>query len=223
MKASEVIYEALTDLKEGDIENPVRYTHAKMLTWLTAAMRQIVLMRPDANPVVEPMKLTAGQTKQSIPAGATHFIGLIRNLGSDGETPGYPISIVNREDLDGFDIDWHTAEQETVIDNYTFNEKTPTIFFVTPRPADNVYVEIEYSTPPAKATDMNEDIALAEVWAEPMREYIMHRAYSLNDSTAADQAKGRKHLSNFYLLLGEETKARLVYSPNTDNGGEVQK
>ena len=67
MIASEVIYEVLTDLQESDPENPVRWSHVKMMVFLTGAMRQIVLMRPDANSVTEPFKLAEDKTKQTIP------------------------------------------------------------------------------------------------------------------------------------------------------------
>ena len=34
MIASEVIYEVLTDLQESDPENPVRWSHVKMMVFL---------------------------------------------------------------------------------------------------------------------------------------------------------------------------------------------
>jgi len=223
MQANEVIYEVLADLNEKDPANPVRYKLESMMKYLTSAMRQIVLMRPDANSETESVELAAGQTKQAIPVNATQFLGVIRNMGSDGNTPGYPITVVNRDSLDAVNALWHTEDEGSIIDHYTFNEKTPDVFFVTPRPAASVFVEVEYSKSPVKVTDINQDIDLGELWAEPMREYIMYRAYSKNKSSQEDQYKAKEHLSRFYLLLGEESKARLVFSPNADNGGEIQR
>lgn len=223
MLASEIIYEVLEDLQEKDVENPVRWSHAKMMKYLTAAMRQVVLMRPDANAVIESYELAEGKTKQSIPADATQFLGIIRNMGDDGATPGLPVTVVDRESLDAVNSAWHTEDIATSIDHYTYNEKVPEVFFVTPRPGADVYVEIECSKPPTTVAALDQELDLSDVWSEPLREYVMYRAFWQNKSSQRDMSKANEHLSRFYLLLGEETKARLVFSPNADNGGEVQK
>ena len=46
------------------------------------------------------------------------------------------------------------------------------------------------------------------------RRLMMFRAYTRNDSSSDDQAKGAAHLQRFFTVLGEEGKAQIIFSPN---------
>ncbi|TVM35607.1 DUF6682 family protein [Oceanidesulfovibrio marinus] len=191
----------------------VRWTLAGLFGFLTAAMRQTVLLRPDAYAAVEVMLLTPGTTRQSIPDGAVRFMGLVRNMGSDGATPGFPIPATTREALDASMATWHQAASGDAIDNFTFDPDTPTIFYVTPPPGENVYVEIEVAKNPMKVTALTDALPLPDVWAEPLREYTLYRCYGVNAASATDGARAAQHLQQFYLVLGEEAKAKALRSP----------
>ena len=216
MQAVTVVEKVLTDLNDPD---GVRWDRKKILEYLTDAQRQVVLLRPDANAETQVVKLVAGTTRQELPEGATQLLGIVRNMGNDGTVAGRPITLVERDALDAVNAAWHEELPSESIDHYSYNDKVPEVFYVTPPPADSVYVELEFGRDPVAVTDENEELPLKNIWSEPLREYVMYRAYTRNEASMEDVAKGEKHLSRFYLALGEEAKAKLVFSPNNDQTG----
>lgn len=217
MLASEIINPVLKSVHE-DVDNPVRWSIADLCEYLTDAMYQIVLLRPDANAKVEAVELVAGSTKQTLPDGGTQLLGVVRNMGADGQTPGQAIGLVLRPSLDAANLAWHTAIGEEVIDHYAFNEKTPQVFWVTPVPAEGVFIEIEYAKTPTAVIDKDSVIDLNPIWKGPLTNYVKYRCYAINAASQADNLKANEFLSRFYMDLGEEAKARLVFNPNADEG-----
>lgn len=220
MLAREIVEKVARDL--GDLESGHEYVHwpqADLLGFVSDAQRVVVLLRPDANSVTVPAELAEGSTKQTIPADGARFLGIVRNMGDDGQTPGLPVTPVSMDDLNAAASSWHEAAFSAVIDHYVFDDAVPRVFWVTPPPADSVWVDLSYSRTPELVADMDLALPLDDVWGEPLREYVMYRAYARNDASDADMAKAERHLSRFYLLLGEEAKAKLAFSPN--NSREV--
>lgn len=202
----------LNDYEEG--REHVRWKEDELLEYLTDAMRAVVLLRPDAYSVTVPVLLATGSTKQSIPADGARFLSIVRNMGSDGQTPGLPVTPVARDDLDAANQDWHAEGFSSVVDHFVYDDTVPTVFYVTPPPQAGVYVDVSYARIPTNISDTSAELPVNAIWAEPLREYIMYRAYTKNDASAEDMAKGERHLSRYYLVLGEEAKAKLVFSPN---------
>lgn len=214
MFASELLDRITRDL--NDI-NHVRWSEATLLDYLTAAQRMIVSLRPMANAVtLSDHLLEGGNTLQHIPAGYYTLIDVVRNMGQDGFTPGLPITVVERDTLDDANSNWHTETGSTVIDNYTYDERNPTSFYITP-PAStetDVFVEIVVSKAPARVGAVTENVEIDDVFEEAIREYMMYLALSQNSDSAYDREKAKAHLQTFYLSLGEDLKARILTSPN---------
>ncbi len=185
-----------------------------MFDYLTSACRELVSLRPDTRAVTESVKLAAGSTRQTIPAGGFRLLDIVRNMGADGETPGYPVQITDRDALDDANTSWHMDDPEDEIDNFTFDDTNPTVFYVTPPPADSVFVEMVYSKSPARIEDMGDPIVVDEAYEGTIRKYMMHRAFCTDDAAPTDFQKAAQYLSQFYLSLGEEAKAKIAFTPN---------
>lgn len=215
MKASELVIKVARDLNDYETGHEhTRWSVDVLLGYLSDAMCAVVLLRPDAYSVTTPVLLAAGSTKQSLPPGGARFLCIVRNMGGDGQTPGLPVTPVSRDDLDAANQGWHDEDFSSIVDHFVYDDTVPTVFYVSPPPAAGVYVDVSYAVIPPQALGMDEDLPLNAIWAEPLREYMMYRAYSCNDASAEDMAKGERHLSRYYLVLGEEAKAKLVFSPN---------
>lgn len=191
----------------------VRWTAAMLMGFLADAMRQTVLLRPDANSTVAVVMLAEGNTKQRIPNGAVRFLSLVRNMGSGGLTPGSPITPTTREAMDSASATWHLEGASSVIDHYLYNVDTPNFFFVSPPPAADVFVEMEFARDIADITVLDDELPLASIWIEPLREYVLYRAYSVNAASTDDRDRAQSHLRQFYLAIGEEAKAKLLFNP----------
>jgi hypothetical protein len=223
MLASELVVDVARDL--GDYESGhehARWPVEDLLGYLADAMSVVVLLRPDAAAVTVPVLLTAGFTQQHIPADGARFLGVVRNMGGDGRTPGLPVSAISREDLDAANQNWHGDPTAVSIDHFVFDDAVPTVYYVSPPPAGDVWVDLSYAKLPGRPATQDAGLPLPDIWREPLREYMMYRAYTRNESSMDDISKGERHLTRFFTVLGEESKAKIVFSPNFNGGGPAR-
>jgi len=213
MIASDIIIAAAKQLNDVGY---VRWSLADHYTYLTEALRQCVIIQPRANAVTESLQLTASSTRQALPADACALIDIVRNMGANGTTPGYAITVADRQTLDTANASWHSAAGSTVIDNYTYDDRSPTIFYVTPpvHASTKVYVEICYSKTPGAVSALTDDLEIMDVYQGPVLEYHMYRCLNVNHASEADRQAAQTHLGYFYAMLGEKEKAAMMLSPN---------
>jgi len=211
MIASEII----TDLRKA-LHDPdgVRWADKTLLGLITKAQRHLVMLRPDASSVVERVELTSGSTRQDVPDQG-RFIGLVRNINADG-SPGMAITPVDRVSLDEINLAWHGEPPSEVIDNYAFEEKVPTVFWVSPAPAAGVRVELEFSRRPPKLESLEQKLIVPDIFADPLEDYVLYRCWARSNSSSSSWQKGMECLRQMYVAIGEEAKARLLISPNSE-------
>ena len=209
MKASEILDRCSMQLNDVD---GVRWTPEMMLDYLTDAMRQTVLHRPDASAVVKVVHLVAGQSRQEIPEGTVMLLKAVRNVSADGKKAGRPLTPTTREAMDAcFPLDSFVTSNE--IFQYAFVQQTPQYYWVYPIPGQNAYLELECSADIPQLTAYNQTLPLANIWAEPLREYVLYRAFSLNAASQIDSSRAQAHLQQYYLLLDNQKAARLLGNP----------
>ena len=210
MIASDVLNRCSTILNDTE---RARWTAPMLLEFLADAMRQTVLLRPDSNSTVSVVLLSERNTKQRIPTNAVRFLSLVRNMGAGGNIPGSPITPTTREAMDSASATWHIDGLSDVIDHYLYNADTPNFFYVSPPPTTGVYVEMEFAKDIADIITLSDALPMASIWIEPLREYVLYRAYSVNAASTNDRGRADSHLRQYYLALGEESKAKLLYNP----------
>lgn len=205
----------LLDRLRNDLHDPsgVRYTLPMLLQFVSDAQRAIVLCRPDANAVVESVRLAEGSTRQTLPEGGVRFLGVLRNMGADGKTPGRAVRVASLESLNLVSANWHRAAPSSEIYDYAPDEVTPMVFWVSPAPGADVWVEIKYSAEPKEVSSSEGRLSILPVFSEPVREYALYRAYARNDASVDFQGRAALHLQRFFSLLGQEAQARLMTSP----------
>lgn len=213
MNASDIIATAAKQLNDLLY---TRWTLADHYAYLTEGLRQCVLIQPRANTVTASVQLTASTTRQALPAAACALIDIVRNMGSTGTAPGYAITIADRQTLDTANAGWHSATGATSIDNYTYDDRSPTVFYVTPpvHASTKVYVEICYSKSPAAVSALADVLEILDIYQGPLLEYQMYRCLNVNHASEADRQAAQTHLGYFYAMLGEKEKAAMMLSPN---------
>lgn len=77
--------EARADLNDGDASN-YRWSDAHILLYINAALRQILLILPEANVIEESFTLAVG-SRQTIPTGGTKFLGAYNLVVAISPTP----------------------------------------------------------------------------------------------------------------------------------------
>ncbi|KYC52200.1 MAG: hypothetical protein AMQ22_00927 [Candidatus Methanofastidiosum methylothiophilum] len=195
------------------------------LKFLDDTLSQLVLSRPDSH-VMTDIVLLDSDTRQELPKNAQTLICIYRNMGNDGITKGAPVWQVNRKDLDYFS-DWHTdtGPAPTAITEYAYDPKSPRIFWVSPspQPGTNIYVEMDYSIPFDKYSDLDwndaiqEVIPVDDVFINPICNYMLFLLYSTDAASKNDKITADQYRRAFYADLGLEQKAMLVSMPFPGN------
>ena len=193
----------------------VRWPITQLLGYLNDGQREVVIHRPDASVSNTSVVLASGNTKQNIPDDGIRLLNVIRNMGSDGASPGRPILIVDRDILDTQVPTWHTDDAQDDIKNYTFDPEDPKRFYVYPRAGAQSYVELAYSVPPTDCDTVGNLIALSDIYANALLDYVMYRAFS-KDTEYADQPKSARYYESFLRSLGIKTQVDLATDPNND-------
>lgn len=192
----------------------VRWSSADLLLWLNDGQKQVAIHRPDASVFNGAVALTAGNTKQSVPAAGVRLLSVNRNMGT-GSTPGRPVTLVDRDILDAQLPDWHTDDAAAVIKHYVFDIKDPRTFFVYPRPLASVYVEMSHSVLPTDCASTSSTIGIPAIYSNALLDYIMYRALSA-DTEYADQPRADRHYNTFLQSLGLKLQVDRAIDPNVD-------
>jgi hypothetical protein len=125
-------------------DNRKRWDVEERMNWINDAAREIVLRRPAARSVTQSLSLVAG-TLQTAPTGAAQVLDIVRNLVA-GKL-GRAIRIVDRQLLDDAQPDWHTIKPG-LTKHFTYDERSPTTFYVYPPAVEGATVEALLSMPP---------------------------------------------------------------------------
>lgn len=215
MLASEIIRRASTALFDA---TNVRWSQGELVDYINDGQRQIILLRPDANSVTASLKLVAG-SKQSIPTTegtdpngvptpkGVRFLRAVRNMGSDGKTPGRAIRECSRVALDNEVPDWHFANPSPTVQHYIFDNVAPRNFYVYPAipSGGNVYAEIVYSGlpvtvlknadgSPTSATDL---LTLPDQYINALLDFVLARCYAKDASYAGNMQRAQVHIESF--------------------------
>lgn len=186
----------------------------ELLGWLNDGQREVVIYKPNACTRNKAVQLVAG-TKQTLPEDGIMLIDVVRNMGTDGATPGRSVRIVMREILDAQMPDWHASAASQTVKHYMFAGLDPRTFYVyPPQPgAQTGYVELVYAASPTDAT-FDGAIALDDIYQNILVDYILYRAYSKDTEYAADQNRAAAHQSAYLAGLTGKVKVEAGSNPN---------
>jgi len=195
----------------------VRWVPTELLDYINDGQREITIYRPDASTSVEVLTLADGNTRQTVPADAIRLLDITRNMGITGSTAGSPVMIIDRVILDTQIPDWHSANPQSEILHYTYDPKTPDIFYVYPRPGNSLKVEAILSVPPEEITSTAGNLTISDIYANALLDYIMYRAFS-KDSEYADPQKAVGYYKTFMQSLGVKSQVDVAITPTQREG-----
>ncbi len=225
----------------------VRWMETELVDWLNDAQMAITSFLPSACSRVDAIKLKPG-TRQSIesiaaadckpgdgstPTTGTTIAGkqildFIRNMGTDGASPGRPLRLVSREVLDSQSPGWHAVSGPSVA-TVCFNPQTPLYFYVYPGvPANtNVWAELAYTAAPLKIPNTGSPgaelyltsgsnatvISVADEYVDDLVNYVVARA-NMKDMKEASPAAATTFTALFTNSLNAKVQARTGSNPN---------
>lgn len=184
----------------------IRWPVAELIGWLNDGQREIVAFRPDAFNKTSVVTFAAG-TKQSLPADGYQLINVVRNMGAGGATPGTAVRKVPQELLDAQVPGWHASTPSATPLHYMYDLRTPRIYYVYPPVTGTVQMEIVYSAAPTELTQVSDTIAIDDIYANVLLDYVLYRAYSKDFELTGNQARADYHYSKFETSLGKKAGA----------------
>lgn len=174
-------------------ESNVTYTLNEKLGWLNNAQLEIARV-PGNNSLTTVIQLAAG-AKQAKPADAIAMIDFIRNMGSNGATPGDIIRIIPRGAMDSIP-DWMSGGAADVVEHVVYEpEKNDGIYYVYPPNTGTMQIEVTYAKYPATVTSIG-NISIDDEFETAIIDYIAYRAYS-KDTDAAAAERANFHFEKF--------------------------
>lgn len=208
--ANSVIEKAQTILQDT---TGVRWPVAdELLGWLNDGQREVVILKPNSHVKNIAVRLATG-TKQSLPSDGVQLIDVVRNMGTDGNTPGRAVRIVMREILDAQVPNWHIATASADAKHYCYSPLDPKTFYVyPPQPVVNQgFVELVYGANPADAT-LTGPITLDDIYQNVLVDYVLYRAFS-KESEAGDNQRASLHRGAFEAALNGKANGEAIVNP----------
>lgn len=200
------------------------------LDFLNNGQSQLVIFRPQANIVYAVYQLVEG-TKQRIPDGTSSYqnpsaetlaegiqlIKVVRNMGSDGQTPGNAISVADMDTLNLSLPGWQSETGNATVNNYLYDERDPYVFWVTPpQPSSSQgWIEAAIASVPAEVADKDDPVTLSDIYYHALLDYMLYRAYLLdadNSPYAAELAAA--HWNLFVTAIDRKDLVVKSLSPN---------
>ena len=219
-----------------------RWGERELLGYVTDGQRALAKYLPRVATRIDTIRLAAG-TRQSIRKiqaasvkpgdGMAPFdmegkqlVGLVRNMGADGLTPGAVISPIERQVLDGTDRLWH-ASTGTAVDHLIFDPRLQTEFYVYPGVGTSpVWVEAMFAISPPAIPDPATDgeyakggtstvsLYVGDEYIDELRAYVLARAYSKDAENPASAQLAAAYGAAFLTSLNLMVQAATGNNPN---------
>lgn len=206
-----------------------RWTQAEHLTYINDGQKEISLIKPDAYVVNVAYQLVAG-TKQSIPDGTSSFqdpssstiaagiqlLDVVRNMGTDGLTPGNVITLTDMERLDMAYPGWHSETASATVIHYMFRETDPKRFYTYPKqPAASMgWIEIIMAAVPPDLSLIGSTIEVDNIYQNALINYMLHKAYMKDAEYAANRSLADKYYDLFQKSLLNKDMREKADDPN---------
>lgn len=214
---ADILVGAITQMQ--DVTN-VRWTIPELCRYYNDGQRAVAIVRPDALVKTAAVVLVAG-SRQSLPADGMKLIEPVRNTGGTKRA----VRVVAREILDAQVPGWHSLAGVAEIKHVIYDPREPLAFYTYPPATVGASLDLTYSAKtvdiaiPADGSDVTAvagNMSLADVFANPLRDYILFRAYSKDATYTANQGRADKHLQLFADQLGIDIKAAVLVAPRVD-------
>ena len=169
----------------------------------------------DAYPKRDFVTLVAG-IAQDLPADGTALIDI-----TDNEVSGRAVTQTNLAILQEENRFWPAATQQTEVENYAADPRTPRKFYVFPPNDGSGSVRITYGAiPPELTGSSGENIALSDAYQYPIERIMLSLAFAKN-SVRQDLSKSQAFINEARLALGLKSQGQVAVAPKTSQSPGV--
>lgn len=210
--------EARGDLHDEDSGN-YRWSDTKLLRFINAAIRQIVLLLPAASVAEDSTALVAG-SRQTLPTGGVKFLG-VYNISSSAR--GRAVTVVEEDALDSSFPTWPTAaispDAAGTVIHVTHDPRDPKVFAVYPPVGTPFSVYIKYSKIPTALTALANTFPLGDEYINPAVEYTKWRMMSTDGRFGVSPERRLEQWNAFRMSLGLKPEIEKRVDPARERAG----
>jgi len=174
----------------------VRWSDEELLMWLGDAQRDLLLYKPDAGATVTTFACEPG-TRQTLPTGGVQLLDIPRNLSSGQRV----VRRVDRRVLDAESPGWHNATGTTEVRYFTYDPRTPSVFYVSPPALETSSLELLYARAP-DAPLMEGNIGVDDIYLGPLVDYVCYRAFSKDADYTQSTGRAKQHYDAYLAAVG---------------------
>lgn len=197
----------LLNLAEGILQDADNdsWTLTDLINWYNLSARQTVILAPQANPIIESVKLVAG-VRQVIPAKGLALIEIKRNMGADGATAGNAVFPSTTKIMQSFLQGWSAVTAAAAIVH--FMPETDRIWYNYPPSDGTGWVEEEYSKVPDAVTyDEGGDwesalVGVTDKYVDACLNFILSRAFAKDTDFPGNAARSQDHERQWLQAVG---------------------
>lgn len=164
----------LRDIDDGGIQ----WLDDELIDWLNEACAEIARIRPEASSQTINQSLNAGSL-QTIPEGATLLLEAVCNVVLPSGDEGRIVRRVERNTLDNENLGWMTSTPSDVVKRYVVSQTNPRTYYVYP-PHTGVStsgLRLIVGSAPSVVSNLTSDLPLPDIYAAPIANYILYRAF----------------------------------------------
>jgi len=189
-------------------DTSIRWTEEELVMWINSAQLEIVLLRPDAYSEVVSHVVDTSRASQEI-AEALQILDVLTandGLPDDGGL-GAPTNVVRRVEravLDAMDLNW-VKDDASPTQHYVLDDRNRKTFYLYPHGSE--YVSVLISKAPADVSDAADSL-LDPIFAGPILDYVLYRAYSKDAEFAANAERATAYYTSFNTSIGLNTAAQ---------------
>lgn len=222
MTARDIITHVLWAVQNADGNEALRESRdtitVTLFDFLNAAVREVIVCRPEANAVTESVLLEPG-LRQRIPrrrihrssADAITLIELVRNMGEDGRTPGSHIIPAAPEIL--LSLGAFGGGRPHPIDNYGYDRLTDNDTYIVYPPVPgggDVWVEATYSAEPERISGIDDEVSLSESYRQAIQHHMLYEILS-GYGDQASVTRALHHKQEFLSELDMKQKVDMTW------------
>ena len=123
-------------------------------------------------------------------------------MGVGGTAPGRAARKVTRRLMDAQTPNWHSQTQSAVVQQYVYEPMSPKTFYVDPPSNGTTQAEVLYEASPPDVATLSGVIALDDVYANALLDYLLYRAYSKDSEFIGNAERAVLYRKAFETSLG---------------------
>lgn len=191
-------------IKAHDLGVNKRWSREEGILWCADAQLAAVNLVPRAYTQTAVVAAQAG-TRQTLPLlGLTRGlqpIDIPHNVSANGVTPASPITKVLRAHMDDYVRNWHSA-LGTAAEHWMTDEEDPKAFYIYPAISGGGKFRLIYSAMPVDLTDLTDAIALDDIYAEALQNYVLFCFFSKDLTSIKSAQLAQMHYTLFERAMG---------------------